>query len=187
MKRLFIAIKIIPDENFLSVYNSLRNNLKASLIKWVEPDKMHLTLKFLGETHEKEIPKIKQLLQDFALNHSEMEISFDKVGIFGSSYNPRVIWFGMENNEKMRELGEGLLNTFHENGYRRDRQNFVPHLTVGRIKKVENKKFFQKQINKVKGKHLQTFNVSEIILFQSRLTPQGPIYTELGKFKLKTD
>ena len=187
MKRLFIAIKIIPDENFLDIYNSLKNNLKTDLIKWVEPDKMHLTLKFLGETHEKEIPKIKQLLQDFTLTHSEFEISFDKVGIFGSSYNPRVIWFGMGNNEKIRSLGENLLNYFNENGYKRDRQNFVPHLTVGRIKKLENKKFFQKQIDKVKEKHLQTFSVSEIILFQSRLTPQGPIYTELGKFNLKSN
>ena len=146
---------------------------------------MHITLKFLGETHEKEIPKVKQLLQDFTLTHSEFEIVFDKVGIFGSSYNSRVVWFGMEDNEKIRNLGEDLLNYFHENGYRQDRQNFIPHLTVGRIKKLENKNFFQKQIDKAKEQFLQTFKVSEIILFQSRLTPQGPIYTELGKYNLK--
>ena len=91
----------------------------------------------------------------------------------------------MEDNEKIRNLGEDLLNYFHENGYRQDRQNFIPHLTVGRIKKLENKNFFQKQIDKAKEQFLQTFKVSEIILFQSRLTPQGPIYTELGKYNLK--
>ena len=185
MKRLFIAIKLTPDENFLRIYYSLRNNLKASLIKWVEPDKLHLTLKFLGETPNERITQIKQILTHFVEDKKEFEIAFDKVGIFGSSYNPRVIWFGLNNNHLIKEMGENLLQYFHENGFNRDRQNFVPHLTIGRIKKIENKKYFQTVIDKVKDENIQRFNIKEIVLYQSILKPTGPIYIELGEFELK--
>ena len=88
MKRLFVAIKLKPDENFLRIYYFLKQNLKHDLIRWVEPDKLHLTLKFLGETPNEKIPQIKQLLSDFVKDKKRFEIIFDKVGIFGSSYNP---------------------------------------------------------------------------------------------------
>lgn len=185
MKRLFVAIKLQPDENFLSKYYFLRNSLKSSIIKWVEPDIMHLTLKFLGETPNNRIKSIKQILYIFSKNQKSMEIEFDQVGIFGSSYNPRVIWFGISDNEAIKQMGEKLLLSFHENGFTSDRQNFVPHLTIGRIKKIDNKKFFQQTINKVKDSKIQTFKIDEIILYQSILRPSGPEYIKLAGFKLQ--
>jgi len=184
MKRLFIAIKLIPDDNFLRIYNFLKQNLKHDLIKWVEPDKLHLTLKFLGETRYDKIPEIKYLLTEFVKGKNPVELNFDKVGIFGSSYDPKVIWFGISNNETIKQLGIELLQYFHENGFTQDRQNFVPHLTVGRIKKLVNKKYFQSVINKVKEEEIQNFNIKEIILYQSILKPTGPIYITLGKYEL---
>ncbi len=184
MKRLFVAIKLKPDENFLRIYYFLKQNLKHDLIRWVEPDKLHLTLKFLGETPNEKIPQIKQLLSDFVKDKKRFEIAFNKVGIFGSSYNPRVIWFGIKNNQQIKEMGENILLHFHENGFRSDRQNFVPHLTVGRIKKIENKKFFQSVIDKVKEEEIQKFDIEEIILYQSILKPTGPVYITLGRYRL---
>ncbi len=185
MKRLFVAIKLKPDENFLRIYYFLKQNLKHDLIKWVEPDKLHLTLKFLGKTPNEKIPRIKQILSDFIKDKSKFEIAFDKVGIFGSSYNPRVIWFGINNNQQIKDLGENLLQHFHENGFQQDRQNFVPHLTIGRIKKLENKKYFQSVIDKVKEENIQKFEIEKIILYQSILKPSEPVYIELGEFELK--
>lgn len=184
MKRLFIAIRLNPDENFLRIYNILKHNLSHDLIRWVEPDKLHLTLKFLGETHNEKIPKIKQLLTEFVKGKKTLELNFDKVGIFGSSYDPKVIWFGINHNEQIKEFGHNLLHHFHENGFRQDRQNFVPHLTIGRIKKLKNKKYFQSVIDKVKDENIQSFNIKEIILYQSILKPTGPIYIALGKYNL---
>lgn len=184
MKRLFVAIKLSPDENFLRIYDFLKQNLKQDLIKWVEPDKLHLTLKFLGETHNEKIPKIKQLLAEFVKGKLPLKLDFDKVGIFGSSYDPKVIWLGINQNEQIKEFGQNLLQYFHENGFQQDRQNFVPHLTVGRIKKLNNKKYFQSVIDKVKSENIQSFNIKEIILYQSILKPTGPIYISLGKYPL---
>jgi len=184
MKRLFVAIKLSPDENFLRIYDFLKQNLKQDLIKWVEPDKLHLTLKFLGETRNEKIPIIKQLLTEFVKGKKTLELNFDKVGIFGSSYDPKVIWFGINQNEQIKEFGHKILQHFHENGFKQDRQNFVPHLTIGRIKKLENKRYFQSVIDKVKNEPIQSFQINEIILYQSILKPTGPIYITLGGFTL---
>jgi 2'-5' RNA ligase len=187
MKRLFVAIKLTPDQNFLSIYNFLKVNLNHDLIKWVEPDKLHLTLKFLGKTYEDKIPAINQILENFANTKTPLNISFDKVGIFGSSYDPKVIWFGINENKQIKKFGLDLLNKFNENGFKTDRQNFVPHLTLGRIKKLNNKKHFQKVIDRVKDKPIQEFEINEIILFESILKPDGPIYHIIEKYKLKTN
>lgn len=185
MKRLFVALKIIPNNNFLEIYNFLKNNLNHNSIKWVEPENLHLTLKFIGETHEDKIPQIKQILKSFIENKPPMNIKFDKVGIFGSSYNPRVIWFGINENSQIKDFGSQLLNHFNRNGFASDRQNFVPHLTLGRIKVVHNKKDFQLIINRVKDKYIQSFNINEIVLFESILKPSGPIYHIIEKYKLE--
>ena len=184
MKRLFIAIKLNPDEKFLETYNLLKSSLKQDIINWVKPEIMHLTLKFMGPTPTEDIPKIKAILSYFCKQKTPIKFEFDKTGIFGSSYDPRVIWFGISKNDEIKAFGEDLLNIFHESGFKRDRQNFVPHLTIGRIKKIKNKKYFQSIIDKVKDRKIQLFNVNEIILYQSILKPDGPVYVELGKYEL---
>lgn len=184
MKRLFVAIKLNPDKNFLETYNFLKKNLNQDSIKWVETDNLHLTLKFLGETQEDKIPQIKQILKYFVINKSPLNLKFDKVGIFGSAYNPRVIWFGINENTQIKDFGNELLNQFNENGFASDRQNFVPHLTVGRIKFLHNKKDFQSVIDQVKDKYIQSFNISEIVLFESILKPAGPVYKIIEKYEI---
>ena len=70
-------------------------------------------------------------------NHKSFTIDFNRTGIFGSRYTPRVLWLGMQNTpQELYDLEEDLLTTFDNIGYLRDRQNFVPHITLGRIKKV---------------------------------------------------
>ncbi|NOY49651.1 MAG: RNA 2',3'-cyclic phosphodiesterase [Chlorobi bacterium] len=184
MKRLFVAVKLIPDDNFLKSYYFLKNNLQTNIIKWVNPGSMHLTLKFLGETPDEKIKEIKRILKEFAQDKKAFNVWFDKCGIFGSSYKPRVIWFGASKNEEIKTLGNQLLDTFHEHGYTRDSQNFVPHLTVGRIKKITDKKSFQATLDKLKNERLQEFNIDEIILYQSILKPGGPAYIELELYNL---
>ncbi len=184
MKRLFVAVKLIPDDNFLKSYYFLKNNLQSNIIKWVKPGLMHLTLKFLGETPDEKIKEMKRILKEFAQDKKAFKVEFDKCGIFGSSYNPRVIWFGASNNEEIKTLGNQLLDKFHLYGYTRDSQNFVPHLTIGRIKKITDKKRFQATLDKLKNIRLQESDIDEVILYQSILKPGGPEYIELEKYRL---
>ncbi len=184
MKRLFVAIKVVPDENFLKSYVALCHALQLEKISWVKPDNFHLTLKFLGKTPEEKLPAIRTALQHVSVQAKPFSMKMAGTGIFGSSYRPRVLWFGVENDDAIHRLGENVLNVLNNTGFPRDRQNFVPHLTIGRIKKIEHKKIFQDAVAAHRIDFLQEFTVDKIILYESLLTPSGVIYRTIMKFPL---
>lgn len=184
MKRLFAAIKIHPDEQFRKIYNQLKFGLSEDKIKWVDLNNTHLTLKFFGETPEEQIDKIAQAMDEAVLDAAAFEIHLKNTGIFGSRYNPRVIWFGIEPNDQLQNLYSNLKKNLEELGYEYDRQNFVPHLTVGRIRNLKNKHYFQKVIDKYKNVELQKEQINKLILYESILRPTGPEYIVVEEFKL---
>jgi 2'-5' RNA ligase len=181
MKRLFAAIKIYPSDTFLQVYYGLRTSLRNDKIKWVDTKNIHITLKFFGETGEDKIPEITEKLTEIAHVSPFFTMNIKNVGIFGSSYKPRVIWFGIEKNEQLTVLASQVLNAMDEIGFKRDRQNFVPHLTVGRIKYIDDKNRFQQTIDKYKFTEIQNQEVSGFNLYESILRPQGPEYRIIEK------
>jgi 2'-5' RNA ligase len=184
MKRLFAAVKVEPDEKMLDIYDQLRDGLLHEKIKWVEPHNIHLTLKFFGETPENKIDDICDVLDEIAEKHAPYEFNLKDIGIFGSSYNPRVIWFGIQDGTKTERLANGVLDAVEEIGWERDRQNFRPHVTVGRIKFIKDKRFFQQTISKFKNIALQKVPVDSFYLIESKLRPQGPVYDIVEEFRL---
>jgi len=179
MKRLFIATKLKPDDNTLRIYNSMRRVLGYNKIRWVEPDNFHLTFKFLGNTPESKIPLVIDVIKKTVETYGIINMDINKVGIFGSRYNPRVIWLGIDENKQLKKLGLDLINNLDEVGFLKDRQNFVPHITVGRISKITDKQLFNSDIDKVKGAFLQQTIVDKIVLFESILSRKGPLYNEI--------
>jgi len=185
MKRLFVAVKIEPDKDFIATYQALLKSLVLERIKWVEPQNMHLTLKFLGKTPDEQLPRLHTALLAVASRHAEFELQLNKTGIFGSSYRPRVIWLGDDDSQEIRQLGEDILNGLDAAGFPRDRQNFVPHLTLGRIKQINSKKHFQNTMDQFRSTFSLNVRVTEFILYQSILKPEGPVYIALEKYKLR--
>lgn len=185
MKRIFAAIKINPVDQFVQIYNNLKLTCPQDKIKWVELYNVHITLKFFGETEESSIEGIKELLIKISKNHSSFSLKIKNVGIFGSSYNPRVIWFGFERSEPLIDLANDVLNQVEILGFERGRQNFVPHITIGRIKYLDNKKRFQEAINKYRTIEIQEQKVDQFYLIESVLTPKGPEYKMLQSFPLQ--
>jgi len=184
MKRLFVAVKLMPDDNFLKSYVALRHALQLEKISWVKPENFHLTLKFLGKTPEEKLPAIRTALQQAVAQISCFSMKMAGTGIFGSAYKPRVLWFGVENDTAIHQLGEMVLNSLDKAGFPRDRQNFVPHLTIGRINKIEHKKMFQEAVAAHRHDFLQEFQVNKIILYESLLKPSGVIYRVVMDFPL---
>jgi RNA 2',3'-cyclic 3'-phosphodiesterase len=183
MKRLFAAVKIHPSNEFLETYNSLKSGLRFARITWVKPESIHVTLKFFGETMEKRIPDISRVLKEVAARHQPFTSELVNVGIFGSSYSPKVIWFGIEKAEPLKKLGFDVLKSVEKIGWEPDRQNFVPHLTIGRIKDVPDKQLFQKMIDEHKKTWMQEIQVGEFHLYESILNREGPIYKVVESFK----
>ena len=184
MKRLFAAIKILPDEHFLRVYYALMNDLKNDKIKWVKPENIHLTLKFFGKTPDNQLDVITEVLGDISKKINPFWVEFTRTGIFGSSYKPKVIWYGIKDEDQMKELGQKMISQLDWAGFPSDRQNFVPHLTVGRIKSISNKKLFQQTIDEYKEAFLQKILIKDFYLFQSILKPNGSEFIPLAKFDL---
>lgn len=184
MKRLFAAVKIHPTDNFISTYDDLRKGLRFADIKWVPPENIHVTLKFFGETDEEGIPDINQVLGIVAKDHQPFTLDLKDVGIFGSSYAPRVIWFGMDRAEPLVKLANHVLKEVETIGWERDRQNFVAHLTVGRVNFVPDKRLFQKVIDDLKDIYIQPVQVKEIHLYESILRKEGPLYKVIKTFAL---
>jgi len=187
MKRLFAAIKVTPSEAFLSRYYALKKSLEGETIKWVEPENIHITMKFFGETPEHHIPVIHAALEKAASVSDPFAFSIMNTGIFGSSYKPRVIWFGIDPVDGIVRLAENILIQLQEIGIENDRQNFVPHLTIARIKYLENKNHFQEVISRHREGQIQKKEVNVFHLFESHLSPAGPKYTILHNYRLKTE
>ncbi len=184
MKRLFTAIKFHPTDTFLGVFNSLKENLREDKIKWVEEHNLHMTLKFFGDTEEHLIPAIRQAMKAAAERSSGFELELRGTGIFGSRYDPRVIWFGIEPSPGLQYLYANLWDELGKLGYVPDSQNFVPHLTIGRVKYIRDKRFFQEVIQRHREDFIQRETVREMYLYESILRPEGPVYKIIESFIL---
>ena len=184
-KRLFLAIKIQPDSQFADSLIRLKGELNHENIKWVDQNNLHITLKFFGETAENKIPDIVNALKFGLENHQNFGLEISTLGIFGSSYNPKLIWAGLRNTEPLIKLVTSVNSEIEKIGFYQDRQNFVPHLTLGRIKNLSDKNLFQDIISDYKEEYFQEAVVKEVCLFESTLTREGPTYKVIEKYELK--
>jgi RNA 2',3'-cyclic 3'-phosphodiesterase len=185
MKRLFTAVRISPDAAFLGRFRALQGQLRHERIKWVEENNIHITLKFFGETEEKKIPEIMAVQDRIAGRTRPFRISLRSTGIFGSRYDPRVIWAGIEPYEELASLMQVFRNETAKIGFVPDRQNLVPHLTVGRIKDLRDKELFQRVIGEYRDLASAETEVKEFHLYESILRKEGPLYIVQKSFILR--
>ena len=187
MKRTFLAIPIPVGEDYPVLVQRLQRNLEHERrnINWCKTNQIHLTLKFVGDTPEEDVPKIIDACQQVAKNHQPFTLDFNRTGIFGSNHSPRVLWLGMKDEPKaLYDLEADVLDAFDSLGYLRDRQNFVPHLTVCRIKQLIDKPFFQQIYQGIEQKTYLHADVKEIVYLQSFLQPTGAYYKALKRIPL---
>jgi RNA 2',3'-cyclic 3'-phosphodiesterase len=185
MKRLFAAVHVSPSKEFRELFSSLQRGLRFADIKWASPENIHITLKFFGETSEDRIPDISRVFKSVSQRHSAFGFTIAETGIFGSSYNPRVVWFGIKNAGPLTALAQDVLKDVESIGWERDRQNFVPHITVGRVKDPKDKWLFQKMIDENNKAFIQEVSVTEFRLYESILQREGPIYKVLESYPLR--
>ena len=185
-KRTFLAISIPCGTEFPALVQRLKKNLThEKYINYCRPENIHLTLKFLGSTPVDDIPAIIEAVQTVAKKHQPFTMDFDRTGFFGNNRVPRVLWLGMNDQPRaLFDLENDLLDAFDDLGYLRDRQNFVPHLTVCRIKSLVDKQFFMQIYNSIEQKTYLHADVKELVYFQSFLQPTGPFYKVLKKIPL---
>ena len=185
MKRLFVAIKVKPEQSTINVFKSLRKSLYAQNIRWVDPENFHITLKFLGDTYVEDIPIVSNVIANTVATKSSFDIELANTSIFGSIYKPRLIWFGCSNCQQLNVLADDLFCNLDDIGFSRDRQNFIPHLTIGRISLLRDKNVLNEQIANYKNVELQKIKIDKLYLLESILNKGGSNYEIINTYKLK--
>ena len=184
MKRVFIAIKIILDEDSLAIIQTLKSQLSTEKIKWVEDQNHHLTLHFFGDISDSEIESTKTILKKVSHRNS-FELKIEGLSTFSRNGIPNIVFAKISASKDLKALNIDLQNELSNAGFSVRKGEYKPHLTLGRIKRVNDQMLMNDVLFDLRNCYFQTCSVNSITLFESELTPTGPIYSALEKFEFE--
>ena len=171
--RLFIAIDFSElKDYFLELQKLLPKNAKLSLTKT-----SHITLKFLGEVQPNNADKIIKILKE--TKFQKFDVSLDSMGIFPSDDYIRVVWVGLNPEDNILELQKNIDESLKD--LFKKEKGFKAHITLARVKYVEDKKSFVEHLKKIKIEN-KKIEVKDFRLIKSTLSPKGSIYEDLAVF-----
>lgn len=184
MKRIFIALKIEAGNNLLKMISSYRALLNKDQIKWTDTSNIHITIAFLGDTEEETIKEIISMLEEVCKGFGHFELILKGSGIFRNMNDPRIIWAGIEPSERLFQLNSLIMNGLKELKIKMEDRSFKPHLTIGRIKRLNDNESLKTLIEEFQNYEIQSVPVNEVILYESILLSAGPIYKPIIKVNL---
>lgn len=180
--RGFIAIDINVTPNILKFLKDITNS--NADVKLVEPQNIHITLKFLGDVQEDKINDIEQIMKDSVKEIEPFTIKLSETGVFPNQNYIRVVWIGIKDAETIETIARSIDERLSQLDFKKEKRGFSAHLTIGRVKTAKNKQLLLKAIEDYKDFEFSTQDVNSIKLKKSDLTPKGPIYTTLKEVKL---
>ncbi len=185
--RSFLAI-LLPDAVKKTIHQVTSPFRLLPLdVKWVEERNYHLTLKFFGPITANEIQRLHHTLNQLTTHVEQFILSYGGFGVFPNLMRPRVVWLGLDGEvESLNRLYTKIEEKLFAAGFPREEKKFRPHLTLGRFRSNVNIDLFIKFVkeNPVPD-HIGNFDVVELHLMESKLTPAGPHYTSLAAYPLR--
>lgn len=183
--RLFIAVELPSSiQSKLAEKIEIFKNPKDK-ITWVQPQNIHLTLKFLGDVSEEKVAQIKDAISSASLLFKPNACIIKGFGVFPDTRNPRVFWAGITDGaDEIKGIAKELENRLEKMGFPAEKRDFVPHLTLGRIKFIKDAKYFDGLLENHKDDLIADAVVRNILLVKSTLTQGGSIYTIIQKSEL---
>ena len=182
MIRLFIAL-LIPNEIRIQLINHCKKIVPDYYsYNWEKQDKIHLTLKFIGDFKEELLSQLMEEI-DFIQRIKSFDCEINELGFFYKNDEPKILWANLKTEDRIIKVVEELNSKLEKFDVKTDNRKFKAHLTLLRIKKHPGELFIE-AINKSKLEQLK-FNSDKIALIKSTLAKQGSIYKELKVFELK--
>jgi RNA 2',3'-cyclic 3'-phosphodiesterase len=180
--RLFVALEIprAVRDNLATLIKDLRTaDPKA---RWVRPENIHVTLKFIGEASPEKVQFIRGALSGV---HSELEVelSFRGLGFFPNVKRPRVLWAGINASPNLQSLAGDIDGSLEKLGFPREQRPFVPHLTIARFQPPRIHEKLQSAIAQSSGREFGPLRTREFHLIESKLKPSGAEYTTIESFR----
>ena len=187
-KRIFVAVDIseAARRKIAAYVNDLRNEFGEVRANWEKPEKLHLTLKFFGDTDESHLAEIGKIVEAIAKQMNKFTLQLANKGVFPNQKNARVLWIGIDDaNNNLVKINNLLELEVSKIEFTNEKRRYKPHLTIARLKDSKNaeqlvNKFLQTQFEPLE------FEVSEIVIYQSKLQTSGSIYKKVRIFKLKS-
>ncbi len=187
--RIFYALELPADvrERIAAHVAELRAATEPSLkISWERTEKLHLTLKFLGEIEAARLEAVARAASRAAEASVKFEVSLREAGAFPASGNPRVLWLGLHDaSGHLAELQERLESECEREGFAREKRPFRPHITIARIRFPNAAARHLGRVHREREFAPAVFGVSEFVVMQSQLGAGGSRYTPLSRHELK--
>ena len=186
--RLFIALPAPPavQQAAGQVIAGLRG---AGDVRWVTPERLHLTLKFLGATPAEKVEGISAALAEKANAFSSFMVYLGGAGAFPGSRRPQTLWMGVEGEgtATLARLADEIDRAVHRFGFDREKRAFRAHLTIGRVRSQRGLRELSARLGALESGSAEPvpWPVEEFHLVQSILRPDGPAYTPLAHFPLR--
>jgi 2'-5' RNA ligase len=185
--RTFVAVEINATNRACAEELVAALKTAGADVKWVAPENLHLTVKFLGDVPLKETSQVCKAVGRGAEGVEPFELELRGAGAFPKASRPRTLWLGAGNGEsQMVELHDRVEDALAELGYRKEHRRFHPHLTLGRVRRggpglADLAELLAHHADFDAGR----LSVRRLTVFSSQLTPSGPIYEVLGRAELK--
>lgn len=156
-------------------------------VRWVKTDNIHLTVVFMGNTHTEHLLPIDETVSKVCLRFRPFNVSLKGCGVFGSRRNPRVLWIGIESdNKRILYFRDSLQKHLRYFGTKEEKRSFRPHLTLGRFRKgAKLNGRMDGLLSKFRDLTSPVFTLGELTLFKSDLKPGGSVYTRMNVWPLK--
>ncbi len=181
--RLFLAIDV-PIAAKKSISQRLMNGMGAKAIKKVPQQNFHITLAFLGMTEESRLPTLIREIEESLVGQEQLSLILGENGCFPHSQAPKVLWVGISGDV---ERLCALASRFDKLLIHHLPEKFRPHITIATIKEKTSRRERQVIAERFLAKRLKKpiwFTVSEVVLYQSKLTASHAVYTKLATFGL---
>ena len=182
--RLFVAL--ILNEDSLIEINKFRERIYPSdnKVKWEGLDKLHLTIKYLGDVGEELIPKLNEKLVAIIKKHDKVEIKFAKFSVIKKYSVPKILWLGIKATKRLEDLFNDINFGLSELGFKKESRKFKPHITFLRLR--GNEDILKLESLKNTQLNLKSSTIDEVALIKSDLRSTGSTYTKIKSFKLNT-
>jgi 2'-5' RNA ligase len=184
--RTFIAVSLSP--SILAGIEKLMRTLQSNGegVHWVEPQNLHITLKFLGDVPLNDLPQLISTTTQCVSRTDSFDMTLQGFGAFPSWESPKTIWIGcQEGSEELEKLAERINEGLRSLGFPKEARRFSPHLTIGRVKKPTQGSPLMPILDANHNRLFGSCSISEVQIFSSELTRRGPFYTELAAITLR--
>ncbi len=184
--RTFIAIELDAAHHraLTALQARLKRDRAARGVRWVAPENIHLTLKFLGDLESSRLPDLQRAVADVCAGTAPFALRISGAGAFPNPQRPNVIWVGISGDlERAAMLAQEIDAACAALGFAREARAFSPHLTLGRVQRdaaLGDRQKIGAMIANANVGELGALRVERIAVMKSELRPGGSVYTRLG-------